>query len=135
MYLSQMFALQKELDRLFGRDYSPYSTYGRRSYPAVNLFEKDDQLVLKSEVPGIDKKDLDISLENDVLTIKGELGKGCKEDVKFHRQERSKGIFQRSVKLPYQVDSEKVLAKLENGILTVTLEREESTKPRSIAIS
>ena len=80
MFWSEIFNLQKELDRLFNFEYTPYSTYTRRAYPAINLFEKDDKLVMKSEVPGLSKDELSISLENDVLNLQGELGKGRKED-------------------------------------------------------
>lgn len=135
MLLSKMFNLQKDLEQLFGLEYSPNATYGRRSFPAVNLFESDEKLIMKCELPGISKENLHLCVENDVLNLKGGINQDQKNDVKFHRQERIVGNFERSIKLPYKVDSEKVSAKLENGILSVTLEREESSKPRSIQIN
>ncbi len=134
----QMQQLQSEMNRLFDR-------WGRGSdegwttstYPAVNVWEDADAVYLEAELPGLDLKDLEIYVTGGTqLTIKG-LRKPQtqeKEKVVYHRQERGFGNFVRVLTLPFAVNSEKVDARLENGVLIVKLAKHESAKPRKIAV-
>lgn len=135
MIWKNMMDMQRELDRLFNTDFAPRATYSRGVFPAINIFEKsENELVLKAELPGVKKDEVNIHLENDILSINGEVKKNIDEGMQKHRLERRSGKFNRSFKLPYKVDSEKVGASLNDGILTVLLEKEESAKPKSIQI-
>lgn len=134
MFWNEIVSLQKELDRIFNRNYSVSTTYGKGIYPAINIFEKDEKIIVKTEVPGLKKEDLNISLENDVLSLSGEMKRDHQDSACYHRKEISYGTFNRSFKLPYKVDPEKTSAKLENGVLTLELEKHEGLKPRTISI-
>jgi HSP20 family protein len=120
---------QDSLSRLFSEPASrPWS-------PAVDIYENENELVMKADVPEVDPKNLGIQIENGTLTLKGErkfeeqnTGKG------FHRVERSYGSFVRAFSLPETVDGEKVKADYKNGVLTVTIAKKEVAKPRTINV-
>ena len=103
--------------------------------PPVDVYEDEQNLVLKLEVPGVEEKDLNVSVENSTLTIQGErkFEKEEKEE-NFHRIERRYGSFLRTFKLPNTVDSEKVDASYEKGILKITLAKRAEAKPRQIKV-
>ncbi|HEU4414434.1 MAG TPA: Hsp20/alpha crystallin family protein [Candidatus Angelobacter sp.] len=103
--------------------------------PAVDVYEDEQNLVLKLEVPGLNEEDLNISLENDTLSVQGErkFEKEEKEE-NFHRIERRYGSFTRTFKLPKTVDSEKVEASYEKGILKITLAKKAEAKPKQIKV-
>jgi len=104
--------------------------------PAVDIFEHEGNLVLKAELPGIEAKDVDIRLENNVLTLRGE--RHFDNEVKresYHRVERSYGTFSRSFTLPSVVDQEKIKAEYKDGVLRVTLPKKDEAKPKQISIS
>ena len=130
--------LRREMDRLWDDYFGP----GRRALqpmaewaPAVDVSETGDRIVIKAEVPGIEVKDIDISLSGDVLTIKGEK-KSEREETKenYHLVERSCGSFFRSLKLPAAVEVDKIEAIYEKGVLTVTCPKKEEVKPKTIEI-
>ncbi|HYO13654.1 MAG TPA: Hsp20/alpha crystallin family protein [Thermoanaerobaculia bacterium] len=104
--------------------------------PAVDIQETEDAYRLDAELPGLTKDDIQITLENNVLRLSGErkLEKDVKRD-NYHRVERTYGTFSRSFALPSQVNAEGVQATFENGVLTLTVPKSESAKPRRIAIS
>jgi len=103
--------------------------------PTVDIFETENELVLKADVPGVDQKAIDIQIENGTLTLKGERKFERDEKSKgFHRLERSYGSFVRYFTLPDTVDTEKVKAEYSNGVLTVTLPKKEVAKPKSIRV-
>ena len=103
--------------------------------PAVDIFETDNELVLKADVPGVEQKDIDIQLENGTLTVKGERKFNNEERGKgFHRLERSYGSFVRYFTVPETVDPEHVRADFHNGVLTVTLPKKEIAKPKAIKV-
>ncbi|MBV8830746.1 MAG: Hsp20/alpha crystallin family protein [Acidobacteriaceae bacterium] len=120
---------QDSLQRLFSEPASrPWS-------PAVDIFETENELIVKADLPEIDPKTVGIQMENGTLTLKGERkfeqqnnGKG------FHRIERSYGSFVRAFSLPDTVDAEKVKADYKNGVLTITLPKKEVAKPRTINV-
>jgi len=104
--------------------------------PAVDIFEQDGNIVLNAELPGIDAKDVDIRLENNVLTLRGE--RKVDNEVKrdnYHRVERAYGTFTRSFTLPTVVDQEKIKAEYKDGVLKVVLPKREEAKPKQISIS
>src|SRR5256885_15065075 len=104
--------------------------------PPVDIFQNGDhELVLKAELPDMTREDIDITVENFVLTIKGEkkLSSEVKEE-QFHHVERRYGAFSRSFSLPRTVDSSKVSAEYRNGVLTIKLPLREEAKPRQIKV-
>jgi len=103
--------------------------------PPVDIYQSGDhELVLKAELPDMAREDIDITVENSVLTIKGEKGFGDVKEEQFHHVERRYGAFSRSFSLPPTVDSSKVGAEYKNGVLTVRLPLREEAKPRSIKV-
>jgi len=131
--------LRREMDRLW----EDYFGSGRRGLqplkgefaPAVDVKETPDQIVVKAEVPGIDAKDINISVTGDVLTIKGEKKSEREEkDENYHMVERSYGSFSRSLALPAAADLDKIEAKYDKGVLTVTCPKKEEVKPKAIEI-
>jgi HSP20 family protein len=108
---------------------------GRPWAPSVDVFEKDDELVLKADLPGVEMKDVDIQLENGTLSLKGQREfRNESKDGGFHRIERHYGSFVRYFSLPDTVDGEAVRADYKNGVLTVTLPKKEIAKPRQIKV-
>jgi HSP20 family protein len=103
--------------------------------PPVDVYEDQNRLELRLEVPGISQEDLQINLENQTLTVKGER-KFVKEDKEenFHRIERRYGSFARSFGLPSTVDTESAKASYENGVLSITLPKKEAAKPKQVKI-
>jgi HSP20 family protein len=102
--------------------------------PAVDILETENELLLKMDLPEVAQKEVDIRLENDTLTIKGERKFEQAQGKGYHRIERSYGSFARSFTLPNTVDTEKVKAECRNGVLTVTLPKKEVAKPRTIHV-
>ncbi|HUK42761.1 MAG TPA: Hsp20/alpha crystallin family protein [Candidatus Acidoferrales bacterium] len=110
-------------------------TASRPWAPAVDIFETDNELVLKADIPGLDQKDIDIQIENGTLSIKGERKFEREEKNKgFHRMERSYGSFVRYFTLPETVDTTQVKADYQNGVLALTLPKKEIAKPRAIKV-
>ena len=103
--------------------------------PAVDIYSDEQNLVLKLEVPGVNEEDLNVTVENNTLTIQGErkFEKEEKEE-NFHRIERRYGSFSRTFKLPSTIDAEKVEASYEKGILKITLGKKAEAKPRQIKV-
>ena len=104
--------------------------------PPVDVYEDEHKVTLKLEIPGVNQDELDIRVENNTLTIKGSRKFEKDENVKgWHRIERSYGDFVRSFSLPNTLDTEKVAADYKNGVLTITLPRKESAKPKSVKVA
>ena len=131
-------SLQDEVNRVFSSSFnrSGETGLGRSAWnPSVDIFENKDQIVLEAELPGISPDDVNISIENNVLTIHGERRFEKKDEQdNFHRVERSYGAFTRSFTLPPTVSAEKANAEFENGVLRLTLAKREEAKPRRIEI-
>jgi HSP20 family protein len=109
---------------------------GRPWSPAVDILEDDHSLTLKADLPDVKPEDIDVRVENNTLTIKGSRKFEKDENVKgWHRIERSYGDFVRSFSLPNTLDTEKVAADYKNGVLTITLPRKESAKPKSVKVA
>ena len=102
--------------------------------PPVDIFETENELILKADLPDVNMADLDIQFENGTLTIKGERRFDREAGNGYHRVERSYGAFTRSFTLPDTIDPEKVDAKFANGVLTITVAKKEVAKPRTIKV-
>ena len=127
--------MNRQLSHLL--DDSPLGTAGEAGQwaPRVDIRETDDALLVQAELPGIDKKDVQLEVKDGVLTLSGE--RRYEKDVKeenVHRVERAYGSFSRSFSLPSNVDADKVDAKMKNGVLEVRLPKRESAKPKAISI-
>jgi HSP20 family protein len=119
----------------FDQDLGRIFTSGRQAYPPVNVYASVDDVVVTSEIPGIEAKEIDLSVVGDTLTLKAERKPvDLKEGENWHRNERGYGNFTRTIKLPYNVDSESIDATYDKGILKLTLLRADSDKPRKINI-
>ena len=129
--------LQDEMNRLFGGGIRGFSTEGEALAngwaPPVDIYEDTEGVTLIAEVPGFAPGDIDLRIENNTLTLKGER-KLEKEKDNYRRVERFHGAFSRSFSLPPNVDSEKVHADSKNGVLTVFLPRREESKPKQIRV-
>lgn len=124
---------QGEMNRAFDR----WNGFGSSlaSFPTVNIWEENDQLHVEAELPGLDLKDLEIYVTaGNELTFKGTRQVQVPERGAWHRRERTAGEFVRTLSLPYPVDEEKVEARLEQGVLHVTLAKHASAKPRKIPV-
>ena len=103
--------------------------------PSVDMFDKKDEIVLKAEIPGVEKENISISLSDNTITIKGEMKK--EEEVKeedYYYAERSYGSFSRSLNLPAKVQAEKIKASFKDGILEIHLPKAEESKPKEVKI-
>jgi HSP20 family protein len=133
-----MTALKKEMDRIFDRiwetDLPTPAAFGEWT-PVLDVLEGKDELVVKVEVPGIEPKEINLTLAEQVLTINGEKKYEKEEkDEKFYRTERAMGAFSRSIRLPIPVDINKVTAVFRNGLLTITLPKTKELKGTTIPI-
>ena len=132
--------LQDRMNRLFNDSFQGRSReddlMNRGSWtPAVDIYEVEGSLVLNAELPDLRREDIDVNIENNTLTIRGErkLGNDVKQE-NFHRIERAYGTFVRQFALPPTVDSAKVAAEYKNGVLRVTLPVRDEAKPRSVKV-
>jgi HSP20 family protein len=130
--------LQEQVNRLFessfpGRsDNSALTTWA----PAVDIYETGDELVVKADLPDVSEKDLDVRIENNTLTIRGERKFEKKvEEENYLRVERTYGSFSRSFSLPNTVNSEAIKAEYKNGVLTVELPKRAESKPKQIKVN
>ena len=130
--------MQDRMNRLFGNIYLRDEDTGLRGswVPAVDIFETDTHdLVLKAELPGMGREDIEVTVENSTLVLKGEKKFAAEvKDENYRRIERSYGTFHRSFTLPNTVDAAKVSAEFKNGVLTVKLPFREEAKPRTISV-
>lgn len=127
----EMDKLRREMNRLFEQNVGG----NIKGFPLVNIWTKDDVALITAELPGYNSKDINLSVISDELTIKGTRKPvELKEGQQYHRQERAFGEFERTVRLPFAIESSKVTANFNNGVLTITLPRAEADKPKSIPI-
>jgi len=133
-----MSSLRRDLERFFDRlgDFKTEEFPALGDWvPSLDVSETKEALVVKAEVPGLDSEDIQISLQEQLLTITGEKKQEKEEkDEQHHRVERSYGVFTRSVRLPVGVDASKVTAAFKNGLLTVTLPKTPAAKGTTIPI-
>ncbi len=140
--LKELEEMRKEMDRLFEEF---FTTIPRRRrwikpetgviVPNIDLYDRKGEIVLKVDLPGVKKEDIDLSITKDTITLKGEIKRD--EDVKeedYYANERSCGSFTRTISLPMEVDSENAKASYKNGVLEVILPKKEEARPKEIKI-
>jgi HSP20 family protein len=133
-------SLQDEVNRLFSTSFT--RSFGDEGIargawtPNVDIFENKDEIVLEAELPGMNREDFELSIENNVLTLRGERRFEKKDEAdNYHRVERAYGAFSRSFTLPQTVSSENVSAEYRNGVLRVVLRKREEVKARRIEVA
>lgn len=139
-----LLSLQDRMNRLFDESYRTRNTptseedwaLGGSWAPVVDIYEHDGNIVLKAELPGVDPKEVDVRVENNTLTLRGErkFDTEIKRD-NYHRVERAYGSFSRSFTLPSVVDTEKIKADYRDGVLKVVLPKREEAKPKQIQVN
>ena len=128
--------MRQSMDRLFEEARAPYQRTQAGVFPLTNLSEDKDNYYIRAELPGVKGDELDIQVTGSNLAISGERKIAAEEEgAKYHRREREAGTFSRMIGLPGEVDTDKVDANLNNGILTVVVPKAEIAKPKQISVS
>jgi HSP20 family protein len=132
----EMMTLREAMDHLFDDAFTrPLTLRDGWSAPAIDMYQTDDEVVVKASLPGVKADEVQINISGEVLTIKGEAKQvEEKEDKAWHMREQRWGSFERALALPTEVVSDKAKAEFENGILTITLPKAEEVKPKIINI-
>ena len=131
-------ALQEQVNKLFE---STFNAQGENSgitawAPSVDIYETENELVLKADVPGVTEKDIDVRVENNMLTVRGERrGEQSVKEDNYLRVERTYGSFSRSFSLPNTVNTEAISAEYKNGVLTVQLPKRAESKPKQVKVN
>lgn len=132
----EIMSLREAMDRLFDDAFTrPLGVNGTNSSPALDMYQTDDEVVVKAAIPGFKAEDVEINVTGDVLTIRGEMN--TEEDPReknWQMREHRWGSFERSVMLPTSVTADKAEAEFENGILTITLPKAEEARPKTISV-
>ncbi len=127
--------LRREMNRLYGEWPSQVRWGVAPGYPAMNVWTDKDGALVTAELPGVDLDDIEITVEDDTLILRGNRQPDeLDEEATYHRQERRHGAFVRTFRLPFRVDAEKVTATCAKGVLTIALPRAAEDKPKKIAI-
>ena len=128
-------SFQDEMSRVLDNFLSRETSYGMDWRPVVDVAETESDITVKAEIPGIDPKDIDISITGDTLTLKGEKKEEKESTGKsYHRVESSYGSFKRVINLPVSVEVDKVTAEGRNGLLEITLPKKEESKAKKITV-
>ncbi len=132
-------SFQQEMNRMFDRFFRDWdigpSIETETMITPIDLSETGDKVIVKAEIPGVDPKDINISIRDNTLLINGEKKEEMEEKGKtFYRMERAYGSFSRTIDLPSSVDPNKVTAECKNGVLEITMEKKEAVKPKQIPI-
>ncbi|MBI3754320.1 MAG: Hsp20/alpha crystallin family protein [Deltaproteobacteria bacterium] len=135
-----LLTIQERMNRLFDETLSKAKApcegiAGGGWSPPVDIYETEEHIILKAELPGIDKRDIEVEIQDNILALKGErrFEKNVQEE-NYHRMERSYGSFQRAFTLPYIVNKDDIKAKYNNGVLEITLQKILEQKPKAIKI-
>lgn len=127
--------LRREMNRLLTGMPTGSGWRAAPAFPAMNVWTNEDNAIVSAELPGVDKETLDISVEGDTLTLRGNCpAADVEEGATYHRRERGCGSFGRTVQLPFAVETDGVEATLEQGVLRIVLPRAEEDKPKKISI-
>ena len=134
--MREMITLREAMDRLFNDAFTPsLGTAGGWQAPAVDLYQTDNEVVVKAALPGLKADDVQISITGDMLSLKGEYKQEEeKKEKAYHLREQRYGAFECSFALPTAVVSDKAKAEFENGVLTITLPKAEEVKPKMITV-
>lgn len=132
----EMMTLREAMDRLFDDAFTHPINMGTVSaMPAIDMYQNEDDLIVKASLPGLTKDNVDITIAENVLTLRGEYKTNENEaDKAYHIREQRYGIFERALRLPTDVEVDKAKAEFENGILNITLPKAEAVKPKLISI-
>jgi HSP20 family protein len=133
---NELISMRRDMDRMFDDFFSrPMTMQPGWNMPTIDMYQTDDEVVIKATIPGISPEDLDIQITGDTLTLQGEIKHEEKvENAKYHIREHSYQSFSRSLTLPVQVVADKANAEINNGILTLTLPKAEEVKPKVISV-
>lgn len=128
---AQLGRMENEMNRMLSRYSYPTSS----EFPAFNIWGTPDQVVVTTEIPGIDPKSIEISVAGSTLTVRGlrdpeQMGKG----TSYHRRERWYGKFSKTIELPFTIEANKVEARFSKGVLSITLPRSEAEKPKKVTV-
>ena len=134
--VGEMMTLREAMDRLFDDAFTrPLSLNGVSAMPAIDMYQTDDEVVVKATLPGLKAEDVDITVTGETLTLRGEFKQENEQkETSYHIHEQRSGSFERSLLLPTDVKADKAKADFEDGILTITLPIAEEVKPKSILI-
>ena len=132
----EMMTLREAMDRLFDDAFTrPLGMGGGSAVPTIDLYQTEDEVVVKASLPGMKSEDVHISMTADVLTLSGEFKQESeKKEATYHIREHRSGAFERSIAMPTEVQSDKAQADFENGVLTIRLPKAEAVKPKTINI-
>lgn len=133
----EMSRFRRDFDRMFGRQgIAPTVLPGMAApFPAVNLWEDENQIIAEAELPGLKLADLEITITGENrLTIKGRRDQTTVQNAEWHREERAFGPFERVLEVPFELDSGRVEARLEQGVLTIKMAKSPKAKPRRIIV-
>lgn len=131
----EMRRLSREMNRFLSDWPTLSGMVNPPGYPAMNVWATGDNVVVTAELPGVKSEDIEVSVENDMLFLRGKRQPDSPEDgATYHRRERRFGSFNRGLRLPMRVEAGKVEATFKNGLLNITLPRAEADKPRKIAL-
>ena len=134
--MRDMMSLREAMNQLFDDSFTrPFNMSAGSNAPAIDLYQDNENVVVKAALPGIKPGDVQISVTADVLTLHSEFNQESeRKDVTYHIREQRYGSFERAVRLPVEVQTDKARAEFENGVLTVTLPKAEAVKPKTITI-
>ncbi len=122
--------MERELERVFGET----GFFPEARYPAVNMYTSEDAAVVQVELPGVEPKDVDITVVGRRLTVHAKRPEVAENGARYHIRERHRGDIVRHIELPFNVQADKVEAKYQNGVVTITLPRAEEEKPKKIEV-
>ena len=134
--MREMMSLRDAMDRLFDDAFTrPISVSGVSGMPAIDMYQTNDDVVVKATLPGLNAEDVDITVTGETLTLRGEFKQENEQkETNYHLREQRYGSFERSILLPTDVEANKAKADFDNGILTITMPIAEAVKPKSISI-
>lgn len=131
----EMMTLREAMDRLFDDAFTHHPANGGSAVPAIDLYQNNNEVVLKAALPGLKADDVQISVTADMLTLRGEFKEETEQkEVTYQIHEQRHGMFERSIVLPTDVETDKAKADFVDGVLTVTLPKAEAVKPKTISI-
>ena len=138
--MRDMFSLRHQMNHLFDDVFRPIVRDNRQSlmwnwHPTVDIYDNDENFVITAELPGIDKKDIAIDVKDGVLTLKGIRSSDNEvKKEKYYRRERTFGKFERTFRLPLDIDPEKISANYKDGVLKIDIPKPEEQKPKQISV-
>ena len=132
----EMMTLREAMDHLFDDAFTrPLTLRDGWTAPAIDMYQTDDEIVVKASLPGVKADEVQINITGEILTLKGETKQvEEKKDKAWHMREQRWGTFERAIALPTEVTADKAKAEFENGVLTLTLPKAEEAKPKSIKV-